>query len=47
MYASQLGNEYDKNLPDWTQKEIASLLRGVMKNGENEWTDLMEDIFVH
>ena len=29
----------------WSSQEIATLIRGVFRFGENEWTDLNEDIF--
>jgi len=31
----------------WTNQEISSLIRGVFRFGENEWSELIEDIDVH
>ncbi|CDW90352.1 UNKNOWN [Stylonychia lemnae] len=31
----------------WTNQEISSLIRGVFRFGENEWSELLEDIDVH
>jgi hypothetical protein len=35
-------------LPDlkpWSSQEIANLIRGIFRYGENEWSDLLEDIY--
>lgn len=31
----------------WTDKELANLIRGVFRYGENEWSDLIDDIEVN
>ena len=31
----------------WSSIELANLIRGVFKYGENEWSELLEDIDVH
>jgi hypothetical protein len=28
---------------EWSNLELAALIRGVFKNGENEWSDLIDD----
>jgi len=29
----------------WTNLEISNLIRGVFRYGENEWSELIEDIY--
>ena len=31
---------------EWSEVEIAALIKGVFKYGENEWSDLIEDLDV-
>ena len=31
----------------WSDKELANLIRGIFRFGENEWSDLMDDVEVH
>lgn len=31
----------------WTDIELANLIRGVFRYGENEWSDLIDDIELH
>lgn len=32
---------------EWSKEEISSLIKGVFRFGENEWSELIEDIDVH
>lgn len=31
---------------EWSEVEIVALIKGVFKYGENEWSDLIEDLDV-
>ncbi len=32
---------------EWSPGELAKLIRNVFKNGENEWTEITEDMEFH
>ena len=37
----------ERDAPEWTKDEILSLIKGIFNHGENEWSELIEDIEVH
>jgi hypothetical protein len=40
----KVGKIPDSTKSTWSEQEISYLIRGVFKNGENEWTELNEDL---
>jgi len=38
--------EYPQENPPWSKLELANLIRGVFKYGENEWSEQLEDLEV-